>query len=348
MDASRDITDRSHEPTWLQQQLHPIRERWPLPQRRRHLLDLTIDTILDSIDDRLGGLAAEVAFWTTLSLGPLLLTIIATLSVVADAAHTTWADDTIQWIHVATTTAFGTDVHQALVGPMLTSITAEARHGLLGISTLLAIWSASRAIRAVLAAVSVAYDLRDTRNVVQQRLLAIALTIGGLLVGAIIIPVLLAGPRLGHTLTNWLGLTNQLAMLWQIVYWPTAAAVLLALLTTTYHLAAPWWTPWRRDLPGATLTVILWLAAAAGFRQYLTATFHSSSHGPLAAPVALLLWSYLTAAALLVGAELNAEIEKRWPTNHRPWHHTHVHRAMAAARQLRQHSRHTNRTTNDS
>ena len=88
-------------------------------------------------------------------------------------------------------------------------------------------------------------------------------------------------------------------------------------LTWLYQVAPSWRTPWRRDLPGAVLAVGLWLLAGFGLRIYTStfATFtQGSTYAGLAAPLVLLLWVYVTAFALLLGAELNAEIEKAWPT----------------------------------
>jgi membrane protein len=104
-----------------------------------------------------------------------------------------------------------------------------------------------------------------------------------------------------------------LAAAWRFVYWPIVGLVGVGMLASFFHWAAPWRTPWRRDLPGALLAAVSWLALGAGMRVYTSRFIEGGVFGPLAAPIAFLLWLYVTALAVLIGAELNAEIEKLWP-----------------------------------
>jgi membrane protein len=101
-----------------------------------------------------------------------------------------------------------------------------------------------------------------------------------------------------------------------VVHWLLTAALAVALLATLYHVAPPRWTPWRRDFPGAVLALVLWVAGAVLVRTYVEWTIASDdTYGPFAAPIVILLWLYFTAFAVLLGAELNAEIERMWPTS---------------------------------
>jgi len=88
----------------------------------------------------------------------------------------------------------------------------------------------------------------------------------------------------------------------------------IVLLTWALHIAPPHSTPWRRDLPGATLALIVWALGSVALRQYTTSFLESNSAFSLfTAPLAVLLWLWVSAMAILLGAELNAEIAKRWP-----------------------------------
>jgi membrane protein len=99
-----------------------------------------------------------------------------------------------------------------------------------------------------------------------------------------------------------------------IGYWPVAVLVSLSLLTTLYHRSVPIRTPWRRALPGAMTAVVIWLVGSIILRAWLEFAFRrTATYGPLSAPVAVLLFLYLTALAILFGAELNAEIDRVWP-----------------------------------
>ena len=85
-------------------------------------------------------------------------------------------------------------------------------------------------------------------------------------------------------------------------------------LTLLYHVSVPVRTRWWRELPGAVLALIIWIACAAVLRAVLAAWFSPVSiYGSLAAPIAMLLWLYITALAVLIGAILNAEVDRLWP-----------------------------------
>jgi membrane protein len=97
-------------------------------------------------------------------------------------------------------------------------------------------------------------------------------------------------------------------------YWPFVVLVSVALIATLYHLSVPVRTPWHRDIPGAMLAMGLWLAGSVGLRWYFElALRHNSTYAAVAAPMAVLLWLYVTALAVLLGAELNAQIDRLWP-----------------------------------
>jgi membrane protein len=93
-------------------------------------------------------------------------------------------------------------------------------------------------------------------------------------------------------------------------------------LTSLYHVSVPVRTPWRRDLPGALLTLVIWFAGSFVVRWIISKSVGGTSiYGPLAAPIVLMIWLYVLAIAVLIGAALNAAVEKEWP-----------HREIAEAR----------------
>ena len=85
-------------------------------------------------------------------------------------------------------------------------------------------------------------------------------------------------------------------------------------LTSLYHVSAPVRTPWRRDLPGALLTITIWFLGSYVVRWVISVSVGGTSiYGPLAAPIAVLVWLYVTALAVLIGAALNASVDRLWP-----------------------------------
>lgn len=291
----------------------PAREE--TPRGWRAAWALAVRTGKDAHEDRVIGLGAEVAFFSLLSLPPTLLAIFASVGFIAErigADATERIRDSI--LGVASTFLQPGSV-EGLSG-LIDTFLEGGSAGVAIFGLLLALWSASRATNVFIRAVNIAYDLPETRSAVKRRLVAFAMTILGILGAVGVLPLLVAGPRLVQWVGGPLGIGEFLATLWRYLYWPTVGVLGIALLATFYHFSPSWHTPWRRDLPGAVLAAVLWLAGAAGLRIYLALSIEgNAAYAQVATPIAVLLWVYLTSVALLLGAELNAEIERMWPTD---------------------------------
>jgi membrane protein len=264
--------------------------------------------------DRLPGLAAEIAFWVLLSLPALLLTAVALAGVVGGFGETDWQDQFVnRTIEVSRVVLTETAVQS--VRPLLVSLVEGGGVAIASFAFLTTVWTASRAVRVVLSTLAIAYDRRGRRKAWQDRALGFAITVGGLLVGLVLMPLLLAGPNFGDQLVTWIGRDPVgLAEIWRTVYWPAIIVAVTLVIAALYHLGVPGQTPWRRDLPGAILATAVWLLGSAGLRLYGTWVLDGDSvYGPLAGPIVALLWLWVTAFAVLLGAELNAAIDSEWP-----------------------------------
>lgn len=205
------------------------------------------------------------------------------------------------------------DTTDEFVRPWIDGFFEGRRGGVVSISAGVAIWSASRFVRVLIETMNIAYDVDEWRPAWRRRLLSVVLTAGGLFLLAVFLPSVIAGPQLGRAIDERFGLGGVLGVAWSIVYWPATVALGVSLLASLYHIAPSRWTPWRRDLPGAVLATAGWLVAAVGLRVYVGFAVSERDLGPLAAPVVLLLWFYASAFVVLLGGEVNAEIEKMWP-----------------------------------
>ena len=141
---------------------------------------------------------------------------------------------------------------------------------------------------------------------------------------ALLLPLLVVGPDIAGEVLQLVGIESVggLARFWPVAYWVVVGGAGLAALTGVYHVAPGWYTPWRRDVPGAVLAMVVWLLASAAIRVYVSqfATFASGdTFRGLAAPLVLLVWVYASGIAVLLGAEVNAEIEALWPTPEGPY-----------------------------
>jgi len=294
--------------------MHPLSQRLidRTPRHLRPVIELVSRTVHGTFRDRVPGLAAEIAFFTMLSLPALLLTGLASVGFVGDLMGRQWrsefADEIIAGMGFLLSDE-GLDVFAEMVQALVT----ESRGGFIGIGFLIAIYTASRAFRVVTTALVIAYDLRATRAPWKDRLWGLVLTLGGLVAAMVIGPVLIAGPEGGQALSDLVGGIPGLPEVWAAFYWPTTALVLTLLIALLYDLAAPWSTPYWRDLPGALLAMLLWLAGSAGLRIYVGQAI-DATYGFIATPLVILLWLWVSAIVLLLGAELNAAIEHMWPS----------------------------------
>lgn len=287
------------------------------PARLRGAVELLLRTVEDTFDDRVPGLAAEVAFFVLLSLPPLMLLALGTVGYIGRTAGISGAatDRLLGLAGIALT-----DSTLDLLRPVVRGVLTQGRADLASLGVVLTIYSASRALRVIVVALTIAYDLPEQRPSWQQRLWGLGLTIGAVALGVVAVPLLVLGPGFGRVIGDHLVAGDTVIdVVWRVTYWPAAAVIATVLVASLYHFAAPWHTPWHRDLPGAAIAMALWLAGSAGLRLYTAGSLVSDPvFAPLAGPLVLLLWLYISAFAVLLGAELNAEIEKLWPSTAKP------------------------------
>lgn len=296
---------------------HPDAEgRWADLRR------LAVRTAADTVDDHVPGLAAEMAFFAVLSLPPLLLAILGSVGFVVGGLP----ESELVRLQSEILGFLGTFLSDSTVEEVLRTpveqLLREGRSDVLSLGIVLTLWSASRATNVLLRTVASAYDLRDTRPGWKRRLLAFGITLVGIALAIAALPLLVVGPRLLGEMLTALGLDASLVRFWGALYWTAMVVVVLVALTWLYHVAPGWYTPWRRDLPGAVLALVVWLVAGWGLRVYtaeLAGFTADDAFRGLAAPLVLLLWVYLSAIAVLLGAELNAEIERLWPSVEGPY-----------------------------
>lgn len=277
--------------------------RWPRVLWRVARLTFTI-----CLRYRVTGLAAEAGFWALLSLPPLALGLVATLGYlhgVLGSARMLQLEHVI--LHTASDVLSPHTVNQ-VVAPIIASVLRSGRADVLSVSFVIALWSGSRALNVYVDTITIAYGMSGKRGIVRTRALSFSLYLMGLLLGSIGLPLMLLGPSLVAEAVP------QLAPLAHIAYWPVIVLVSTAFLNTLYHVAVPERAPWVENLPGTLLALFIWLGGSAVLRLYLASTITARSpYGSMSAPVAVMLWLYMTALAVLIGACLNAAVNQVWP-----------------------------------
>jgi membrane protein len=271
-------------------------------------------TVRTCLRYRVTGLAAEAGFFALLSLPPLVLGLVAGLGYVGN-----WigADVVAQLKDQLAEMARAVLTEQVVSDVILKTFDDVAEGGrleIVSIGFLLSLWSGSRALNVYVDTVSIMYGLGGHRGIVRTRALSFSLYLMTLVLGAVAFPLVLVGPDLiGRFLGARIEGLPDLAGL-QALYWPIVIMFSVVLLTTLYHVATPVRVPWRRDLPGAVLALVIWMVASAGLRVIVAESIDGTSiYGPLTAPIVVLIWLYLLAIAVLIGAALNATLDTIWP-----------------------------------
>ncbi|MEU0474049.1 YihY/virulence factor BrkB family protein [Streptomyces olivaceus] len=288
--------------------LHRARVLYRNVSKRRTAWLLLKDTVNSCMEYRILGLAAEAAFFTLLSVPPLLLSLLGLLGYVDS------------WIGADTTESLRNNILNAsravlsekgvkqITEPILDDVTKGGRPDVISIGFLFAVWSGSRAVNVFIDTITVMYGLDGVRGIVKTRLMAFLLFIVALLLGAVALPLMVAGPDAVVRVVPWSTTVVQ------VLYWPVVIVLSVAFLTTLYHVSVPVRSPWIEDVPGALVALAMWVVGSALLRVYLTNTVEGPTiYGSLAAPVAVLLWIGVSAFAVLVGAAVNAAIDRVWP-----------------------------------
>jgi membrane protein len=263
-------------------------------------------TAKDSIQDDAAGLAAQLSYYFFLSLFPALLFMVALASFFPLYNFT---DELTRLLAPIAPQA----VIQ-LLQEQLTSLSNSEDAGLLGIGLLMALWSSSAAMVSVIDAMNRAYDIEESRAWWRVRLTAITLTLGLALFILTSFGLIVAGPWLAGFLGRSFGLAPVFTWTWNVVQWPVAFLLASTGFGLVYRFAPDAEQEWVWITPGALTATVLWLLASLLFRFYaVNFGNYEEAYGTLGAIILTLLWLYITGLAMVVGAELNAEIERASP-----------------------------------
>lgn len=183
--------------------------------------------------------------------------------------------------------------------------------GLLSFGAITALWLASQGIRAIMAAMNVVYDTAESRPAWKLYPLSILYTTGIAFLLLFAASLLIVGPQAMQWLAQLVGLEQLFVILWAWLRLPAALLALSLVIAFVYYAAPNVAHRFRLITPGSILSVIIWLAASLGFSFYVQ-NFgnYNVMYGSIGAVIVLLLYIYLSAAALLFGAEVNAAIER--------------------------------------
>ena len=268
-------------------------------------------TAKDTVADDCLGQAAQLAYYFFLALFPAVLFVLALVSFLP---ITNFIDQVVSAL-------------RPIAPPeMVRFIEAQLRHvanadsgGILTIGILGAVWSSSAALVAIISSLNRAYDIEEGRAWWKVRLIAIGLTLTLAAMVLIAFTLVVVGPRVAEHLAVSLGLGATFEWTWKVLQWPVAFFLVSTGLGLVYYFAPDAEQEWVWVTPGAVLGTALWVLVSLAFKFYV-ANFadYNATYGAVGSVVVLLLWFYISGLALLVGAEMNAEIEHASPYGKEP------------------------------
>ena len=250
--------------------------------------------------DRIGFLAGGVTFFVMLSLFPTLAAFVTIYGLFADPADAASRISFLYSVMPSGVAQFLADEMNRLAANSNTQLTFTL------IWTLaLSLWTANGAIKVLFYGLNVAYHEVERRNIVHYNLMCMGFTVGGL-ASILMTAALIVGVPLVLGVFGWAAEWSHLAPF----RWPVLLLVYGAALTLIYRMGpCRQKARWRWLTPGAIFAALLSLGLSLVFSWYLQTFVRTASYGPLAAMMGFLLWTWLTVQIVLMGAELNAEIE---------------------------------------
>ena len=277
--------------------------RFKLPLSLGELLKRTFN---ETIADDVLNLAAQQAYYFFFALFPALLALISFASFFPIANLT---DEVMNMLGRMAPAEM-----MSLVRDQMGKISGDNAGGLLTIAFLFTLWSSSGAVVSMCSTLNAAYDITEGRPWWKVRLVALGLTVGLAVFILASMTLVVGGPALAQKVAEMAGLGTAFVWTWNILQWPVVFALVATAIATLYYFAPDAEQSWVWITPGSVLATLLWVIASVAVSYYV-ANFgtYTETYGVIGGVMVLMLWFYVTGIAILVGAELNAEIEHASP-----------------------------------
>ncbi|HEY0876780.1 MAG TPA: YihY/virulence factor BrkB family protein [Vicinamibacterales bacterium] len=201
-----------------------------------------------------------------------------------------------------------------VINEQLRKISEDRAGGLLTFAFLVTLWSSSGAVVSMCTTLNAAYDITESRPWWKVRLIAIALTIGLAFFVLLSVALIVAGPGVAQGFAERVGLGPAFVWTWSILRLPFIFLLIATAIAMVYYFAPDAEQEFVWITPGSVVASFLWIGVSFGMKTYFsTMGSYTETYGFVGAVMVLLLWFYLSGIALLIGAELNAEIEHASP-----------------------------------
>jgi membrane protein len=246
--------------------------------------------------------SAALAFYLLLSLLPFLIFLASALALLP-VRHLSARMIQLAWHFVPAST-------MPMVETMLNS-TMQTSHGLISIGFILAVITASNAFAVMASLLNTIYEVKEGPGFWKARLSAIGTTIA---VGAtmfVALAAMLLGPHLGRELEHVFGVSHTFTVVWPSLRWVLAVTCALASIEALYYLGVSRKHALRKQLPGAVFGVVVWIVSSGVMGLYFRRfAYVNAMYGTLTSVIILAVWLQITAVAILLGAELNVQVQQ--------------------------------------
>jgi membrane protein len=256
-------------------------------------------------EDDVWGRAAQLSYYFLLALFPLLLVMMALLGIFADKG-TELRNNLISYLGQVMPASAG-----ELVRSTVDELSNSAGAGKISFGLLATVWAASNGMGAISESLNAAYEVKETRPYWKVRLVAIGLTASLALLIVTALALLLYGYQIADAIAVWAGLGGVFTITWKIAQWPIVLFFILLGFNLIYYFAPDLKKQeWKWVTPGSMIGVAIWLLVSFGFKAYLSYfNSYSATYGSLGALIIMMLWFYFTGMAIMIGGEVNSEIE---------------------------------------
>jgi membrane protein len=268
--------------------------------------DLLKRSVKGAWNDDILNLAAQQAYYFFFALFPALLFVVAIASFFPLQSLTDEVVSKLSGIAPAAVIQ--------IINEQLSELGKQNSGGILTFAFLVTIWSSSGAMVSIITTLNAAYDVTETRPWWKTRIIAIGLTVG---IASFVLAsmfLVIAGPALGERLANTLNLGEAFKWTWWVLQWPVVFALVASAIGLVYYFAPDVEQDWVWITPGSVLATLLWLIISLALKLYYQLVPDANaSYGAIGGIMVLMLWFYCSGIALLMGAEMNAEIEHASP-----------------------------------
>ena len=254
-------------------------------------------------EDTVADISAQLSYYFLFSLFPALFFLVTLL------AYLPVSRDSVQYVVERAATVMPGDA-VSLVRAHLEDLLLQPRPRLLTAGFAVTLWSASRGVDAMRKALNLAYDVPESRPWWRTQVLAMVMTVAGLLLIPLAFSMFLLGGKAGEWLATKLALVDAFHWAWAWLRWPFTAAVVMLALALSYYLLPDVKQRFKYITPGSVLGTLAWLGATWAFTQYVEHFGkYNVTYGSIGSVVVLMLWLYITGFIFIMGGEVNAVLE---------------------------------------